>query len=207
MSRKLLFGLTAVAAAALGHSAFACQGSKILFEDKFATLNQGWGQDQNVSVAGGKLVAKAPDTNGDHILYQGNVFPDAGVCVTEDFAASPDPANAVAGVVFWAVDDSHYYVLEISADGSWAVARKLADNRWILPIKWNANPAVRKGLNTPNELEVQTKGNNAALFINGTKMGEVSGQMPDGGQLIGFFWQGVNGGETRVEYVDVKVTN
>jgi hypothetical protein len=208
MTRRLTYGLAMLIAATAAQSALACQGGgKVAFEDKFAKLDTGWSQDQNVTVTGGKLVAKAPDSNGDHILYQANVFPESDLCVTQSFAATPDPTNAVAGIIFWAVDDSHYYVLEISADGSWAVARKLTDTRWILPIKWGPNPQVKKGLNTANELEVLTKGPLATLFINGTKVGEVTGQPPDGGQLIGVFWQGVNGGETRVEYTNVKISN
>jgi hypothetical protein len=207
--RHWLAGLAGLLVAASLQTAQACQGNKVLFEDKFTAWDQAWGQPaDNIKTSGGKMVI---DTQGQavvsHLLNQNNAYGDSSFCATVRFAATEDPNNTVAGMVFWGADDSHYYFIGVSAGGLFSVQRKVSDTRFLSPIQWASNPAIKSGAGQQHDLEVQTKGGQATVLVDGAKVGEVNGQMPDGGSLIGIYWSVTAEAKAVVEFSGIKVMN
>jgi len=207
MSLRALL-LTLAVAAFSTHGALACQGSKMLFQDRFNTLDPAWGNDDNASASGGRLLLRAPAGSSafaDHLLNQTNVYTDVDECITVRFSSTKDQAGTSAGIVFWGTDDSHDYMLVITPIGQFIVMRKVADMRNLVPIGWTPSSAVRQGLGVPNEIEVITRGNQAMLYINGTKVGQISGQPPESGSLIGVYWSVPSDPNVLIEFSDLKV--
>jgi hypothetical protein len=209
MLRKtyLAAGLAGLAIALSVNAAEACQGSKVLFEDKFAAaLDPAWGTDEHASAGGGKLTLGTGDQGwSQHLLNQANTYDDASFCATVAFPAIKDLGSAMGGVIFWGTDDDHYWMLVVSPIGQYTVEHKVASGRILQPVRWTENPAVAKGVGQKYDLEVQTKGNQATVFINGTKLGQVSGQPPDGGSMTGVYWSLPNETDSKIEVSDLKV--
>jgi hypothetical protein len=209
MSLRALF-LGAVLAALSLQGAAACQGSRMVFQDRFNNLDPAWGNDDNATASGGRLVLQVPQGNGgfaDHLLNQSNVYGDIDECITVRFTQSTDQAGSSAGLVFWGADDSHYYMLVVTPIGQFIAMRKVADNRNLVPISWTPTSAVHQGLNATNELEVITQGNQANLFVNGVKVGQLTGQPPETGSLVGVYWSTLNDRNVVVEFSDLRVMN
>jgi hypothetical protein len=180
--------------------------SKVLFEDKFAALDPSWGTDDHAAAADGKLTLTTADQGWtSHILNQGTTFGDASYCATVAFPAVKDVGSAIAGIVFWGTDDDHYWMLAVSPIGQFTVEHKVAANRLLQPVRWTENPAVAKGAGNHYDLEIQTKGNQATVFVNGTKLGQVSGEPPDGGSLTGVYWSLPAEADSRIEVTALKV--
>lgn len=210
MRRKgyLACGVAGLAIALAVNSAEACQGSKVLFEDKFAALDPAWGTDQHAAAGGGKLTLttdSGPDGWTSHILNQANTYEDASFCATVAFPVIKDLGSAIGGLVFWGTDDDHYWMLAVSPIGQYTVEHKVAPNRLLQPVRWTENPVVTKGAGQHYDLEIQTKGGTATVFINGTKLGQVNGQPPDGGSLTGVYWSLPSEADSKVEFTNLKV--
>lgn len=47
---------------------------------------------------------------------------------------------------------------------------------------------MKKELGQKQELEIHLKQNSAELFINGTKVGDIKGAMPNGGGVVGIYY-------------------
>jgi hypothetical protein len=210
MLRKsyLACGLASLAVALSIGSAEACQGSKVLFEEKFASLDSAWGTDQHAAAAGGKLTLttdSGPDGWTSHILNQADTYQDVSYCATAAFPVIKDVGNAIMGLIFWGTDDDHYWMLAVSPIGQYSIQHKVAPNRILQPVRWTENPAVAKGAGQKYDLEVQTKGGQATVFVNGAKLGQVSGQPPDGGSLTGVYWSLPNETDSKIEVTGLKV--
>jgi hypothetical protein len=107
------------------------------------------------------------------------------LCVTVAWpAAMPSPANedtvGDVGVLFWKRDNDNYYMAAISPDGIVVVSRYLND-QWLTIANPSHSDAIKTGAGVANEIEVTTKGNTGALYINGTKIADFRGQAPPGG--------------------------
>lgn len=197
--------LAGILSLTLGQAAWACQGTKVLFDDKFAQSDPAWGGDPDHFIAqGGKLEIKLPPTN--HWFNQNNVYGDSDVCATVALDSGKEDSVSL-GLAFWGLDDDHYYTFLIAANGNFSVLRKVAAGRFLSPISWRASPAIKKGLGESNEIEVVTKGNRASVFVNGTKVGEITGQPPDTGSLVGLYASGPDQGDTVIEVHDFRVAD
>ena len=204
--RALLLG--AVLAAISSHGTLACQGKRMVFEDRFNTLTDAWGRDDNVSVSGGRLRVRAPLVGGDladHMLNQSNVYVDVDQCIIVQFSNADDPSSASAGLAFWGADDDHYYMLVVDPTGDYIVMHKVAAHRNLIPVGWTKSSAIRQGLNVGNELEVVTNGNRASLFINGVLVNELDGEAPPSGALVGVYWAVQPSHTMAAEFSDLKV--
>ena len=78
-------------------------------------------------------------------------------------------------------------MLLVSDIGKFSVARRLTSDRQITPIPWQESAAINKGVGQVNALRIIINGNQARLYINGKEVGKVSGQTPEGGNLVGFW--------------------
>ncbi len=203
MKRKL-FALAMVLAVGVlaANSSF---GATVLFEDKFATLDPGWGMASKViDVKDGKLVFSPEVNQAQTLLNQANFFPndaDASVIVNYITAAAPSYGS---GMLFWAKDYTDYYSLMVNPEGWFAVQRYVA-GRTLTPVTWRQSDAIKKGAGVDNLLRVVTKGNQGTVFINDKEIVTFSGQPPQGGSLVGMK---ASSGETAanvVAFADLKV--
>jgi len=159
---------------------------KVLFEDKFTSLDPSWGAPGPImDVKDGKLIISPDKNTSQTILNQANVFPnDVEASFTMTYVKAPAPTWG-SGLVFWARDYNEYYAVLINAEGWFAVQRYVA-RRYLLPVAWRESDAIKKGEGVENQVKVMTKDNKATISINGKEVISLSGQPPQGGTLIGF---------------------
>jgi hypothetical protein len=164
----------------------ASLAGKVLFEDKFTSLDPSWGAPGPImDVKDGKLIV-TPETNTSQtILNQANVLPnDTEGSFAMTFVKIPAPTWG-SGLVFWAKDYNEYYAVLLNAEGWFAVQRYVA-GRYLLPVAWRESDAIKKGEGAENQVKVATKGTKATISINGKDVISLSGQPPQGGSLVGF---------------------
>jgi hypothetical protein len=159
---------------------------KVLFEDKFTSLDPSWGAPGPImGVKDGKLIITPEKNTSQTILNQANVFPNDGeASFALAYVKAPAPTWG-SGLVFWAKDYTEYYAVLINSEGWFAVQRYVA-GRYLLPVAWRESDAIKKGEGAENQVKVLTKGNKATVFINGKEVISLTGQPPQGGSLIGF---------------------
>ncbi len=187
-------------------AATVCLAAKVIFEDKFASLDPAWGSPSSImSVKDGKLVITPENNTTQTILNQANVLPDdmeASYSMT--FVKAPAPSWG-SGLVFWAKDYDEYYAILINAQGWFGVQRHVS-NRYLLPVAWRESDAIKKGEGAENQVKVVTKGNQATIFINGQEVIALNGQPPQGGSLIGFKAASGPEGVNTVAFANLQVT-
>ena len=183
----------------------ACWAAKVVFEDKFTTLDPSWGSPSAImQVKDGKFVITPEKNTTQTILNQANVFPDdleASYSMTFVKAAAPTWGS---GLVFWAKDYDEYYAVLINAQGWFGVQRHVS-NRYLLPVAWRESDVIKKGEGAENQVKVVTKGKQATIFINGKEVITLSGQPPEGGTLIGFKAATGPQGTNTVAFGDLKI--
>jgi hypothetical protein len=160
--------------------------AKVIFEDKFATLDPSWGVPGPIAdVKDGKLIITPEINTAKTILNQGDVFPnDAEISSAMTFIKAPAP-NWGSGLVFWAKDYNEFYVVLVSVRGWIGVERNLA-GRALMPVAWRESDAIKKGEGAENHIKVAAKGDKATIFINGKEVFSLNGKPPQSGTLIGF---------------------
>lgn len=183
----------------------ASLAGKVLFEDKFTSLDPSWGAPGPIMDAkDGKLVITPQKNTSQTILNQANVFPnDMEGSFTMTFVKAPAPTWG-SGLVFWAKDYNEYYAVLVNAEGWFAVQRYVA-GRYLLPVAWRQSDAVKKGEGAANQLKVVTSGNKATVSLNGKEVISLSGQPPEGGSLIGFKVASGPEGANSVAFSDFKL--
>jgi hypothetical protein len=159
---------------------------KVVFEDKFTSMDPSWGTPSPlVDVKGGKLIITPKVGITSTLLNQSNVFPNDGESsVTMSFIKAGAPTYG-SGMIFWAKDYKDNYSVLITAEGWCGIIRAVA-GRSLVPVPWRKSDAIKKGEGAENQVKVVTKGNKATVFINGKEVASFSGQPPEGGTLIGF---------------------
>ena len=202
MQRKLLVWL--LMATILGLVSVSWAGS-ILLEDKFTSLDPGWGAtDQYFDIKDGKMTVQPAKNESYSLVYEGNIFPnDMDVSVSMKFIKADDPSYG-SGLIFWSKGSKDYYALMMNANGWFTVQRRLGD-RYINPVAWRENGAIKKGGGVDNRLRVVTKGTKATIFINDKELITLIGQPPEGGSQIGVRSSSGTEKQNAVEFTDLKV--
>jgi hypothetical protein len=184
----------------------ACWAASVLYEDKFTSLDPGWGApDKSFEVKDGKLILTPNAKETYTAVFEGNIFPnDMDVSISMKFVKAEDPTWG-AGLLFWSKGLKDFYGLLINANGWFTVQRRMGD-RFINPVTWRENAAINKGVGAVNQLRVVTKGNKATVFVNGKELITFTGQPPQGGSQIGV--RGASGDDQPnvIEFTDLKVT-
>ena len=164
----------------------ASLAGKVLFEDKFTSLDPSWGAPgPMMDVKEGKLIITPEKNTSQTVLNQANVLPnDMEGSFAMTFVKSPAPSWG-SGLVFWARDYNEYYAVLINPEG-WFAVQRLVAGRYLLPVAWRESDAIKKGEAAENQVKVATKGNKATISINGKEVISLSGQPPEGGSLVGF---------------------
>ena len=207
-SQVLAFTMLSIATVLVSPIAHACQGNQVLLQDNFQTMASNWGAaNDNQSVSNGKLVI-SPALNASYVALDGGyVFTDMDACVDVVLTkGGPKLVHTYGGLAFWATDYQDYYELMVGPSGTVGVDRILPGRRISIMTFANSS-AVKSGVGQMNQLRVQTKGNTATLYINGTQVGSITGQPPQGGGEVGLTAQ--SGPSTRDVYAfsNFKVTN
>ena len=202
MKRKLMVALMLVAVLGLVSASWA---GTVLFEDKFTSLDPGWGApDKSFDIKDGKLTLQPAAKETYTAVYEGNIFPnDMDVSISMKFVKADDP-NWGAGLLFWSKGLKEFYGLLVNADGWFTIQRRMGD-RFINPVSWRANDAIKKGAGVDNRLRVVTKGTKATVFINDKEILTFTGTPPEGGSQIGV--RGASGDEKPnvIEFTNLQV--
>jgi hypothetical protein len=202
MKRKL--AVLVIVVAVFGVASVGWCGS-VLLEDKFTSLDPGWGAvDQFFDIKDGKMTVQPAVKETYTAVYEGNIFPnDLDVSISMKFTKADEP-NWGSGLVFWGKGMKDYYALMINANGWFTVQRRLGD-RSINPVSWRENAAIKKGVGAENRLRVVTKGPKATIFINDKEIISLTGQPPEGGSQIGVRSASGDVKPNAVEFTDLKV--
>src|SRR6202041_1160146 len=115
-----------------------------------------------------------------------------------------DDLDQLGGLIFWAKDYNDCYALVISADGKFAVGRKLI-GRWINPIAKTGNAAIKTRIGQINRLRVPTEGNLLTASINDIQVAAVSGEPPPGVSYIGLYGESAEATQNVWEFTNVTV--
>jgi hypothetical protein len=118
----------------------------------------------------------------------GFVFKDATYCV--DVKAPPDAndpgTSARGGLVFWLIDNSNCYVVDIDLDGKYTVRRALnRSDTVILPKTKFEKLKTEPG--AVNEIKVIALNNLVTVFFNGEKATQFRAQAPKDGGKVGVY--------------------
>ncbi|HEY1736092.1 MAG TPA: hypothetical protein VGG12_05555, partial [Methylovirgula sp.] len=168
--RGIVGMLTLAAAVLLSAPAFADCSGKPSFEDDFQTLDPSWGKgDAALLVQNGLLVIMPKPGYIRWALSQSDYYGDGSLCVM----AATTEASAIDQVqpmiLFWATPDyANLYAVDLSSDGKQGYFKvdKLSNNRWLTPVPWTADPAIKFALGDFNAVEVQLAGRTASIVIN-----------------------------------------
>ena len=137
----------------------ASLAGKVLFEDKFTSLDPSWGAPGPVmDVKDGKLIITPGTNTSQTILNQANVLPnDMEASFAMTFVKSPAPTWG-SGLVFWGKDYNEYYAVLVNAEG-WFAVQRYVSGRYLLPVAWRESDVIKKGEGAENQIKVATKAN------------------------------------------------
>ena len=186
-------------------AALACQGPNTLYADDFSTADPAWGNYDGEKIENGKLTITASANKIYQLQNQSGFFDDIDYCA-DLVQHTDDPQNSDGGLLFWGSDSSNYYLFLISITGSGKVVR-LQNNRWVTPIAWTANDAIKTKKSDVNSLRVVTKGNQATFYVNGKQFAQFKGFPPQGGGLIGVFGEAGPKAPVDFDFSNLKITN
>ncbi len=203
MQRKLMALVMAMAMVLL--MVTAGLAAKVLFSDKFTSLDPSWAAPSPlINATGGKLTITPDKDMTQTYINQANFLPDdIEADYTMAFVKSDDPTYG-SGLVFWATDYNSWYSILINNNGFFAVQR-LVSGHYLLPVAWREDASIKKGVGAENQVKLVTKGNQGTLFINGKQVISFTGQPPQGGQLIGFKVASGPQGQNSVAFSNFQV--
>lgn len=206
--RTAVLALTVAGLLAARGEALACEGTEVIFEDKFENQAGGWSHKSTIEVKDGSLVFNLPADDMQSNLNVTFTVENADICTEAVWPPGGEQAILGAGVLFWGEDDRTYYQFGILNNGRFWIARK-QDGAWVGTIAANIDtPAIKKSPGASNTLRVDAQGNTLAFYINGTKVRELRGQAPTGGWRFGLSGDNFDkDNEAIVLFTNMKVTN
>jgi hypothetical protein len=196
-------GLSALAGIA---AAEACQGTEILFQDDFTTLEPAWGEPDDAFFGeNGKLVITPGLDEFYSALSNAGFYDDIDYCVAVTSTKGDPGGDSFAGLIFWATDYDNYYSVLITSEGSAGVFRRQR-GRTLPQVNWQDVASLKQGDNVANEVRVVTKGGEATIYLNGQEFRKIKGQAPKDGQQIGVRATSPKTERAVFAFDDIKVT-
>jgi len=186
--------------------AWACEGTEVVFEDKFADDSGGWAINQDVELKDGSFTFKLPPDAMQSDLNVTYTVNDADICSETVW---PDGGSTIlgAGLLFWGEDNRNYLQFGILNNGKFWIARR-QDGKWYTIVENVDSSAIKVKPGESNILRVKTSGGVATFFINGTKVRDLRGQAPKGGWRFGLSGDNFDKAkDARVVFKSVKVTD
>lgn len=214
--RKTVFAVAIATLLASVGQGLACEGSDVIFEDKFQDDGGGWSQKETVSIGNGSLSFLLPADDMQSNLNVMFSVEDADVCVEAVWPTHKKRTEAGeatqqvlgAGLLFWGENNRTYYQFGVLNNGRYWIARK-RDGAWVGTIAANIDtPAIKTAPGASNTLRVDANGNELGFYVNGTKVRELRGQAPKGSWRFGV--SGDNFDKTdvaTVHFTKMKVTD
>ena len=180
--------------------------AKVQHQDRLTAADPGWGKlDANWTVADGKLRVTPLLNSSAVLINHGRGFTDAEIS-GEIMMFKGEDLDQLGGLIFWAKDYNDCYAFVISADGKFALGRKLI-GRWINPIAKTGNPAIKTGIGQTNKLRVRTDGNQLTASINNIQVATLEGAAPQGVSYIGLYGESAQTAQNVWEFTNVTVTS
>jgi hypothetical protein len=150
--------------------------SNVLFQDDFSNTNSGWDRAKT-----GKDVADY--TDGAYRIYINepnvNVWANPGLNFTNarvevDATKVGGPDDNDYGITCRVKDTHHFYFLIISSDGYYGIGKMKGELQAFIGMEaMLPSEAILQGDRT-NHLQADCVGNTLSLYVNGTKVGQVS---------------------------------
>ena len=184
----------------------ACEGTQVVFEDKFTDDAGGWAINQDVEVKDGSFTFRLPPDAMQSDLNVTYTVDDADICSETVW---PDGGSTIlgAGLLFWGEDNRNYLQFGVLNNGKFWIARR-QDGKWYTIVENVDSSAIKVKPGELNILRVKTSGGVATFFINGTKVRDLRGQAPKGGWRFGLSGDNFDKAkDARVVFKSVKVTD
>lgn len=184
----------------------ACEGTQVVFEDKFTDDAGGWAINQDVEVKDGSFTFRLPPDAMQSDLNVTYTVDDADICSETVW---PDGGSTIlgAGLLFWGEDNRNYLQFGVLNNGKFWIARR-QDGKWYTIVENVDLSAIKVKPGELNILRVKTSGGVATFFINGTKVRDLRGQAPKGGWRFGLSGDNFDKAkDARVVFKSVKVTD
>jgi 3-keto-disaccharide hydrolase len=184
----------------------ACEGTQVVFEDKFTDDAGGWAINQDVEVKDGSFTFRLPPDAMQSDLNVTYTVDDADICSETVW---PDGGSTIlgAGLLFWGEDNRNYLQFGVLNNGKFWIARR-RDGKWYTIVENVDSSAIKVKPGESNILRVKTSGGVATFFINGTKVRDLRGQAPKGGWRFGLSGDNFDKAkDARVVFKSVKVTD
>jgi hypothetical protein len=203
---EVLLAAAMLCVAGFSWSASACEGTDVVFEDKFTDDAGGWAINKDVEVKDGSFVFKLPPDAMQSDLNVTYTVNDADIC-SETVWPNGGPAILGAGLLFWGEDNRNYLQFGVLNNGKFWIARRL-DGKWNTIVENVDSSAIIVKPGGSNTLRVKASGDVASFFINGTKVRDLRGQAPKGGWRFGLSGDNFDKDkDARVVFKSVKVTD
>ena len=105
----------------------ACEGTQVVFEDKFTDDAGGWAINQDVEVKDGSFTFRLPPDAMQSDLNVTYTVDDADICSETVW---PDGGSTIlgAGLLFWGEDNRNYLQFGILNNGKFWIARRRTAN-------------------------------------------------------------------------------
>ena len=207
MARSGVSGAAALLfAVAFAWPASACEGTDVVFEDKFSDDAGGWAINKDVEVKDGSFTFKLPPDAMQSDLNVTYTVSDADICAE---GVWPDDSTSIlgAGLLFWGEDNKNYLQFGVLNNGKFWIARRI-EGKWHTIVENVASSAIKVKPGETNILRVKASGDSAAFFINGEKVRDLRGQAPKGGWRFGLSADNFDKAkDARVVFRSVKVTD
>jgi len=207
MKTGILLAGAILALASAPHPAAACEGTEVVFEDKFGDDAGGWAIHKDVEVKDGNFTFKLPP---DAMLADLNItytVTDAADICSEAVWPDGEPGVLGAGLLFWGEDNKNYFQFGVLNNGKFWIARR-QDGKWHTIVENVESDRIETKPGQSNTLRVKADDSTAAFFINGTKVRDLRGQAPKGGWRFGLSGDNFDKDkDARLQFKSVKVTD
>lgn len=207
MARSRVLGAVALLfASAFALPALACEGTEVVFEDKFADDAGGWAINKDVEIKDGSFTFKLPPDAMQSDLNVTYTVHEADICA-EGIWPDDDRSILGAGLLFWGEDNKNYLQFGILNNGKFWIARRI-EGKWHTIVENIASGSIKVKPGETNVLRVKASGDTVTFFINGEKVRDLRGQAPRGGWRFGLSADNFDKErDARLVFKSVKVTN
>ena len=189
MRQITLIALALAVFFAIGNGdAAACGKGKLIFADKFASLDAGWkfdgSDDDGITPGPNGLVVKVHPGNTSSAIHQPERYDNFEICTVFE-AHSEKGAGDFVAVRFWTPDgNAEYWAVTFTGQGWYVVNHYLPGQKPQGVTPDVDNPSwLKDGM---NEVDVSLTGNQGTFSVNGKKVGDFTGEPPEGGSVFGF---------------------
>jgi hypothetical protein len=162
----------------------ACGNGKLVFEDKFETLDPAWGfgpPSENASRSNGPkgLVYKYAADHVTGLLNQTSVYNDYEVCAEFTTEGAAD-ASPWVGVLFWGSDTNNVYEASISLKHGTFRVNRYQNGKTLYPVNFTPSDSINQGTtkSVTNEISVTVNGKKATFAVNKAPLGRGEQKRP-----------------------------